>query len=228
MVLGYMAPLDVLSVKFVSRAAYLRTKYPDGQEIVDLRAGVNSLPTSLRHRAHSKFMVKLEAEDLQCRSLLRLTCDNCGAQKANDCHGFEDSEFDQDDLMRWCIQCTCEGNLLDTTSKVRGEDMFFCELGASIMPIEQKVRPSEMDLMARSIRIFMNDPQNKNKFASAEMRILRNEREEPGICVHCLRNCMKRLRKWPSLNSGSYSDSLEAFKNHQETLVKSLLRCSDL
>jgi len=218
MVLGDLAPLDVISIKFVSRAAYLKTKHPDGQEIFDLTGGVP-------HRSYSEFMVKLEAEGLQCRSLLCLTCGSCGAQKANDRHGFNDSEFRQDHLMRQCIQCTPEFRYILSSFRARGEHMFFCGFKSCVRPLEQKVSQSEKSLISSSFRIVMNDPPNKLKFSIAQRQTLHFGGD---MCIHCLQSCMKRLRKWPRLNRGRCTKPVRAFRSNLEMLDKSLLRCSDL
>lgn len=212
MILERLPPLAVLALKFVSKSAYLRTKYANGQDIVDVKAREGA-------RSFRNFMTALEAFGLQNKNLRRLTCQSCGNLKANNRYGFHDLQFQQHDEQRWCIQCTHEYYLLPETFTVRGEKMFFCGFNRCVRPVEQQARPSDMLLMAHSVQIFLMDPSNRSQFTAGEVCCLLDKKS---MCIQCLRDCMIRTQAWSNANVGGRTESLKAFTSHQEMLEKSL------
>lgn len=214
MILKRLPPLAVLALKFVSKSAYLRTKYANGQDIVDVKGRVEA-------RSFRKFMTSLEAFELQNKNLRRLTCQSCGMLKGNNRYGFHDLQFKQHDEQRWCVQCTHEYYHLPETFKVRGDRMFFCGFNRCVKPVEQQAQPSDMLLMAHSVQIFLMDPSNRSQFTDVEVCWLLDKKS---MCIQCLQNCMSRTQAWSNANAGGRTESLKAFTTHQSMLEKSL-RC---
>jgi len=108
---------SVLAVKFTCRSFYLKTKYHDGSEIVDLKkAVVTDMPAraSLHLRperleacqevvAIAAILIDFEMRDV--RLLDKLTCSACARSKANGQSGFLDLYFKQRQRTRYCHAC---------------------------------------------------------------------------------------------------------------------------
>jgi len=124
---------DYMAVKFVCRSFYAATFYPDGRQVVDLKAKARAdvaekmkqyVPVQnqwhwweqiqsrsqmekyymhAHHSFHSFVLTRLEAKCPE--SLKILTCVICGRRKAHGQYGFCDAEFDQKLVHRRCLDC---------------------------------------------------------------------------------------------------------------------------
>jgi hypothetical protein len=140
-ILKHMAPISVLAMKFVSKSSYMKTKYPDGGEVVNIRAEARN------HRLHTEFMVKLEADGMRAEDLKTLTCQNCGVQKANNCEGFDDEHFAR------CIECCTHYYAYpDRTFEVGRKTMFRCGAGGCVELVEKKASKKDQAELAQHMK----------------------------------------------------------------------------
>jgi len=133
---------SVLAVKFTCRSFYMKTKYHDGSEIVDLkRAVVHNMPArkflhfrpgvcpqvSKEINAIAAILIDFEVRDV--KTLDKLTCSVCARCKPNGPGGFLDSYFKQRQLTRYCNAClwhALPSRYLPQPLVVQGSVMRYC------------------------------------------------------------------------------------------------------
>lgn len=174
-----MDPISVLAMKFVSKSFYLKTKYADGGEVVDIK-------TKAQHRRHADFMVRLEAYGMQAQELLTLTCQCCGTQKKIDPIGFDDKNFRRKLLHRWCIECYGRYYHKDRVFRVKGIKMFRCDVGGCVKPVEQKFSKGEGALLINRYKERCEECQDAHRAIFWELRA-------DGMCKTCCEDDLKRL-----------------------------------